>query len=128
MKEADRAGAEQLAGDPAERRAADHLLVLADPLPVAKVLDERAGLAGLGRVHPQRAELAEVALDAALERRQLVRTQSAPDDGDPVAAKLLDDRVLDRPLPCQPATHCLASSSSSSPNVFSSPGAIQAVA
>ena len=85
MEQAHAAGAHQRARRGRERRLAEHLLVLGDPVPVAEVLDERARLARLGRVHAERAEIGEVALDAGAQRLDLVGREDAFEQRGPVA-------------------------------------------
>jgi hypothetical protein len=69
----------QLARDRSRRRAPNELLELRDPLPVAEVLEEAAGVVGARGDERPLARLREVALDSALDERHVLRTECTAD-------------------------------------------------
>jgi hypothetical protein len=91
VKEANLPGAHQLAGDRRSRGAAHELLVLWDPLPVAEVLEEAARIVRPARDERPVARLRKVALDSALDQRELVGRERGPHADGAVASKVLDD-------------------------------------
>jgi hypothetical protein len=79
----------QLAGDRRGGRLPDELLELGDPLPVAEVLEEAAGIVGPRSDERPLARLGEVPLDAALEQRDVLCGERAADADGAVAPEVL---------------------------------------
>ena len=78
-----------------EGRSPDDVAVLGDALPVAKILDERARLARLGRVHGQRTEIGKVPLNARLERGNFRLGKDARQEDDAVTLESLDESGIE---------------------------------
>ena len=76
----------------AGRRVADEPLVLGDPVPVAEVLEEPAGVVGPAGDDAARAGVGEVALDAGGDQGDLVGRERAAHAHGAVAAVVVDQR------------------------------------
>jgi hypothetical protein len=100
VEESNLPGAHQLAGDRSGRGAAHELLVLRDPLPVAEVLEESAGVVRPACHERPLARLGEVALDPTLDERDLVGGKRAAHAHGAVPSKMLDSRRRHPPIAC----------------------------
>src|SRR5436190_21893292 len=88
VKEAHLRRAHQLACDRGRRRLTDELLELGDALPVAKVLEEAPRIVRARCDERPLARLREVALDPALDERDLLGRERTADADRPVAPKV----------------------------------------
>ena len=79
-----------------QRQLPDRAVELLDPLPVAEVLEEGAGGAGILGANREVAGIGEIALDPGREQLDLVGLDDAAQDDRPIAAEALDRFGSDR--------------------------------